>query len=141
MLIWPFARNLWSLAIYSVAFGATAGGFAVLRPRFSAAVVGDDATVSSDSESDQSGSDEDEVRKKNKSMFIFGVLTASRGIAIASSGFVTEALVNQDSNDISSYGAGRKWRALMIYTGVTMTVASLGAVAQFVPHHVKLKLV
>lgn len=142
LLIWPFARNLWSLVIYSLAFGATAGGFAVLRPRFAAAVVGDDATVqisSSDTDDDAQRVDaEKEARQKNKSMFIFGVFTAARGIAILTSGFVTEALVHDDSSDISGYGAGRKWRDLMIYTGVSMTMASLGAFGKFVPYDRKI---
>ena len=121
--------------IYALAFGATAGGFAVLRPRFAAAVVNLDTLKSSTSSisdlSDEAAAEE-EARTKNKSMLIFGVLTASRGIAIAGSGFVTEALVNENSTDISGYGAGPKWRRLMIYTGITMIAASLGALGQFV---------
>ena len=71
-------------------------------------------------------------------MFIFGIFTAARGIAIVSSGFVTEALVNENSTDLTGYGLGTKWRYLMIYTGVTMTVASLGAFGKFVPFDLKI---
>ncbi|KAK2759175.1 hypothetical protein FQN54_003275 [Arachnomyces sp. PD_36] len=140
LLIWPFARNLWSLVLYALAFGATAGGFAVLRPRFAAAVIGEDVGNKSaeSSESDDPPDPEKEARQKNKSMFIFGVFTAARGIAIVTSGFVTEALVLEDSTDLSGYGAGKKWRSLMIYTGVTMIASSLGAFGKFVPHDMKL---
>ena len=135
LVIWPFARKIWSLVIYAMAFGATAGGFAVLRPRFAAAVVDLDrpkSPTSSTLDLSDEAATEEEARAKNKSMLIFGVFTASRGTAIAVSGFITEALVNEDSTDISGYGAGPKWRGLMIYTGITMTVASLGALGQFV---------
>lgn len=113
----------------------------MLRPRFAAAVVGDDSTVISvaSPEDDNIQQDEDEeARQKNKSMFIFGVFTAARGIAIVSSGFVTEALVHNDSKDLKGYGLGTKWRSLMIYTGVTMIVASLGALGKFVPCDLKI---
>lgn len=70
-------------------------------------------------------------------MFIFGVLTSSRGVAIALSGFVTEALMNEGSDNTSGYGMVTKLGALIIYTGVTTMVASLGAVAKFVPHRLK----
>ena len=144
LLVWPFARNFWSLAIYSLAFGATAGGFTVLRPRIAAAIVGDDQTIASaaslesDESDDASRDEEKEARQKNKFMFIFGVFTAARGIGIVSSGFVTEALVHENSTDLTGYGSGTKWRNLMIFTGVTMIVASLGALGKFVPYDVKI---
>jgi hypothetical protein len=72
-------------------------------------------------------------------MLIFGVLTASRGTAIVLSGFVTEALVKEESPSISGYGGGAKWRGLMIYTGVTMAVASFGALGRLVPHDIKIR--
>ncbi|KUI59804.1 putative transporter ESBP6 [Cytospora mali] len=167
LLIWPWCRNLWSLCLFSLCYGATAGGFAVLRPRFAAAVVGDDVTVnqspeSSESEDGMSAPDpapvtagvhagqekahaethqkkkEAEARQKNKSMLIFGVFTAMRGVAIISSGFITVALVHEEGN-LSGWGDGTKWRNLMIYTGVIMTAASLGALAKFVPCDLKFK--
>ena len=144
LLVWPFARNFWSLAIYSLAFGATAGGLTVLRPRIAAAIVGDDQTVASapslesDESDDASRDEEKEARQKNKFMFIFGVFTAARGIGIVSSGFVTEALVHENSTDLTGYGSGTKWRNLTVFTGVTMIVASLGALGKFVPYDVKI---
>ncbi|KAM5465038.1 hypothetical protein MauCBS54593_006671 [Microsporum audouinii] len=139
LLIWPFARNLWSLVIYSLTFGATAGGFAVLRPRFAAAVVGDDTAAALSPEGENTPPDaEKAARLKNKSMLIFGVFTAARGMAIFTSAFVTEALVHEDLRDISGYGAGPKWRDLMVYTGVSMTVASLGAFGKFVRYDWKI---
>jgi hypothetical protein len=126
--------------LYSLAFGATAGGFAVLRPRFAAAVIGDDdARSSADSEKNDSGGQGEQTNNKDKSMLIFGVLTASRGVAIVASGFVTEALVKEESSSISGYGGGAKWRDLMVYTGVMMAVASFGALGRLVPHSVKIR--
>lgn len=71
-------------------------------------------------------------------MLIFGIFTAVRGIAIVSSGFVTEALVLEYSSDLNGYGLGTKWRSLILYTGITMTVASLGALGKFVPFSKKI---
>lgn len=113
LLIWGFARNLWSLVLFSLAFGSTAGGFAVLRPRFAAAIVGD------------------EGEQDRQSLLIFAVLTASRGAAIVGSGFIMTDLVGQ-GQETRGYGGGRQWRDLIIYTGVVMLVASLGAVGMFV---------
>ncbi|KAI0003114.1 major facilitator superfamily domain-containing protein [Xylariaceae sp. FL0662B] len=140
LLIWPFARNLWSLVVYSLAFGATAGDFAVLRPRFAAAVIREDATdtVEIPSENDAQSNELKQI-DQNKSMLIFGIFTAARGIAILSSGFVTVALVNEESTDLSGYGLGARWRSLMIYTGITMTAASLGALGKFVRHDLKIR--
>ncbi|KAL1854493.1 hypothetical protein Daus18300_011414 [Diaporthe australafricana] len=147
LLIWPFASKLWSLVIFSLAYGATAGGFAVLRPRFAQAVVGDNGgnkaasgASAPDGESEQgpvppqdaAEEKESEVRDRNKSMFIFGIFTAVRGIAILSSGFITVGLVHQESEDLDGYGHGYKWRSLIIYTGVTQIVSALGTVAKFI---------
>ncbi|GAB7354677.1 hypothetical protein MBLNU459_g5101t2 [Dothideomycetes sp. NU459] len=115
-LIWGFARNLWSLVLFSLAFGSTAGGFAVLRPRFAAAIVGDEG------EQDQ------------QSLLIFAILTASRGTAIVGSGFIMTDLVGVGSST-AGYGGGSEWRNLVIYTGVVMLAASLGAVGFFVSPH------
>lgn len=147
LLIWPFARKLWSLVVFSLAYGATAGGFAVLRPRFAQAVVGNDGgnkvasgASTSDVDSEQGAvppqgtadEKEREVRDRNKSMFIFGIFTAVRGIAILSSGFITVGLVHEDSKDLDGYGDGYKWRSLIIYTGVTQIVSALGTAAKFI---------
>jgi hypothetical protein len=48
-------------------------------------------------------------------MLRFGVLTASRGAAIVASGFVTEALVKEESSSISGYGGGTKWEIDGLY--------------------------
>ncbi|KAG8157997.1 hypothetical protein KVR01_012269 [Diaporthe batatas] len=129
LLIWPWCRNLWSLSLFSLCFGATAGGFAVLRPRFAAAVVGDDQAAAAQknsgdaSESETTPGDpaagedsrsEAEARQRNKSMLIFGVFTAVRGTAV---------LAIKEKYSVVE--------ALMIYTGVIM----LGALGKFVPHN------
>lgn len=112
-LIWGFARNLWSLAIFSMAFGSTAGGFAVLRPRFAAAVVGD------------------EGEQDRQSLLIFAILTASRGSAIVGSGFIMTTMVSLDSST-AGWGGGRAWFPLVVYTGAVMLAASFGALGMFV---------
>jgi hypothetical protein len=45
LCIWGLAKDMWSLSLFSPAFGSTAGGFAVLRPRISAATVGNDGNL------------------------------------------------------------------------------------------------
>ena len=112
LLIWGFSRNLWSLVIFSFLYGGTAGGYAVLRPRFAAGIVGHDGN-------------------KEQSLLIFGILTAMRGAAIISSGFVASAQLNESARITSGYGA-HKWLRVIIYTGVMMFAASLGSLGFFV---------
>lgn len=111
-LIWGFSHNLWSLAIYSFLYGGTAGGYAVLRPRFAAGIVGHD-------------------RNKEQSLLIFGILTAMRGSAIVASGFVSTTQIDESAKVTSGYGA-HKWLRIIIYTGIMMMVASLGALGFFI---------
>ncbi|KAL9012050.1 MAG: hypothetical protein Q9173_003153 [Seirophora scorigena] len=111
-LIWGFSRKLWSLAIYSFLYGGTAGGYAVLRPRFAAGIVGHD-------------------QNKEQSLLIFGILTAMRGSAIVASGFLSTALLDEGAKVTSGYGA-HKWLGIIVYTGVMMIVASLGALGFFI---------
>ncbi|KAH0380375.1 MFS general substrate transporter, partial [Aureobasidium melanogenum] len=113
LLIWGFARSLWSLSIFALAFGSTAGGFAVLRPRFAAEVVGD----------------QDE--QDNQSLLVFAILTASRGSAIIGSGFIMKTFVHEGESN-KGWGGGSAWSSLVIYTGVIMFAASFGAVGMFV---------
>ncbi|KAI1811457.1 major facilitator superfamily domain-containing protein [Poronia punctata] len=151
LLIWPFARQLWSLVIFSLVFGALVPGFAVLRPRFAAAVIGKDrkvatqgdvdiseATVEEEEAETETETETEAARQRNKSLLIFGILTAARGIAIVAASFVSVALVHEESADLSGYGLGTKWRNLIIYTGVTMAVASLGAIGKFIPFDAKI---
>ena len=113
LCIWGFAKNLWSLVVFSLAYGATAGGFAVLRPRFSAAIVGDD-------------------NNNEQSMLIFSMLTASRGTAIIASGFITTALVDTSAPVERSWAGGERYMDLVIYTAALMFMASFGALGMFV---------
>ena len=112
LLVWGFSHKLWDLAIFSMLFGATAGGFAVFRPRFASAIVGND-------------------ENNEQSLLIFGVLTAMRGVAIIASGFITSAQLNESVKVTSGYGAG-KWLHVIVYVGVTMLIASSGALGIFV---------
>ncbi|KAH0284072.1 MFS general substrate transporter [Aureobasidium namibiae CBS 147.97] len=113
LLIWGFARNLWSLSVFAVAFGSTAGGFAVLRPRFAAEIVGD------------------QEEQDNQSLLVFAILTASRGSAIIGSGFIMKSLVHEGWST-KGWGGGPAWSNLVIYTGAIMFAASFGAVGMFV---------
>lgn len=112
LLIWGFSHSLWSLAIFVLLYGGTAGGFAVLRPRFAAAIVGHDSN-------------------KEQSLLIFGILTATRGFAIMASGFIASAQLDEGFKVTSGYGAG-KWLRVIVYTGIMMLVASLGNLGMFI---------
>jgi hypothetical protein len=105
LLIWGFARDLWSLAAFATLYGATAGGYAVLRPLFAEAIVG--------------GQDE-----KEQNLLVFGILTALRGAAIIASGFVAERKLDETSEIGSGYGGG-KWEELILYTGMVLFASSL----------------
>ena len=112
-LIWGFSHALWAVALFVLLYGATAGGFAVLRPRFTTAIV---------------GGDDD----KEQSLLVFGVLTAARGVVIVLSGFIAEAQLDARSEVTGDYGAG-KWLKIIVYTGAMMLGASLGNLGVFLP--------
>jgi hypothetical protein len=112
-LIWGFARHLWSLSLFALAFGSTAGGFAVLRPRFAAEIVGD----------------QDE--QDNQSLLVFAILTASRGSAIIGSGFIMRTIVHT-GEFTEGWGGGQAWSHLLVYTGTVMLIAGFGAAGIFV---------
>lgn len=114
LLIWGFARNLWSLAIFAIAFGCTAGGFAVLRPRFASAIIGN------------------QHESNQQSLLVFSILTSSRGTAIISSGFIMTALIYTERSE-TGWGGGQAWSQLLIYCGTAMLLASLGAMGKFLP--------
>lgn len=87
-------------SLFSLAIGSTAGGFSVLRPRFVAAIVGN------------------EGEQDRQSLLIFVVLTASRGAAIVGSGFIMADLVDPTGSKVG-YGGGSAWVRL-VYTGTIM---------------------
>jgi hypothetical protein len=111
--IWGFARNMWSLSLFSLAFGGTAGGFSVLRLRIAAATVGND-------------------NNNEQSMLIFSILTALRGASIIACGFVSTVLVHENIPVSGAYAGGGRYRDLLVYTAVLMVAASFGAVAKLV---------
>jgi hypothetical protein len=113
LCIWGFAKDMWSLSLFSLAFGGTAGGFAVLRPRIAAAIVGND-------------------NSNEQSMLIFSVLTALRGSAIIACGFVSTALVHESIPVSGAYAGGGRYQDLLIYTAVLMFAASFGATTKFI---------
>ncbi|KAI1321508.1 major facilitator superfamily domain-containing protein [Xylariaceae sp. FL0255] len=136
LLIWAFARKLYSLVIFSLVFGATAGGYAVLRPRFARAVLGTDGKALPEADSSEN-LDETIARHRNKSMLIFGIFTAARGAAIIASGFIDVTLVRNEYTSLAGYGLGPRWRDLIIFTGVVMTSASFGVFGRWIPHALK----
>ena len=111
LVIWSFARNIWSLIIFAMLFGATAGGYDVLRPRFADAIVGDE-------------------KKKEQNLLVFGVLTALRGASIIASGFIAEAQLDEGDEITDGYGGG-KWKDVILYTGIVMLGSSLGSLGWF----------
>jgi MFS family permease len=111
LVIWSYARDLWSLVIFAILYGATSGGYAVLRPRFADAIVGDETD-------------------KEQNLLVFGVLTALRGAAIIASGFIAEIQLDEATEITRGYGGG-KWRDVILYTGIVMLCSSLGGLGWF----------
>jgi MFS family permease len=111
LAIWGFARNLWSFVIFAILFGATAGGYAVLRPRFAEAIVSNS-------------------KDKEQTLLVFGILTALRGAAIIASGFVVATRLNEEAPVASEYGGG-KWKDGILYTGIVMFASSLSGLGWF----------
>ena len=111
LAIWGFTRNLWSFVIFAILYGATSGGYAVLRPRFAEAIVSNE-------------------KDKEQALLVFGILTALRGAAIIASGFVVATQLNEEAPITSGYGGG-KWRDVILYTGIVMLASSLGGLGWF----------
>lgn len=111
LAIWGFTRNLWSFVVFAILYGATSGGYAVLRPRFAEAIVANE-------------------KDKQQTLLVFGILTALRGAAIIASGFVVATQLNEEAAVTSGYGAG-KWRNVILYTGIVMFASSLGGLGWF----------
>lgn len=105
-MLWGYSHEFWSLITYVILYGATAGGFGVLRPRFAAAIVDNDAD-------------------KAQSLLVFGALTAVRGTAIVISGVVASGLLDESARVTDGFGVG-KWSKIIFFVGVMMLVASFG---------------
>ena len=111
-LLWGYSRQLWSLIAFALLYGSTAGGFSTLRPRFAAAIVNDETDT-------------------EQNLLVFGVLTAMRGVAIVSSGFISSSMLDGNAKTTSDFGVG-KWSQLILYVGFMMLAASLGACGAFI---------
>lgn len=129
LLIWPFGRTFGLLLCFSILYGCTAGGFAVLRQRFATTVL-ENASQPDFVDEDKMDSMEERERATGQATFIFGILTASRGVSVTASGFLTAALVHPESTDLKGYGLGHKWRNVMIFTGSTMHLACVGVLGK-----------
>jgi len=105
LVIWGFSHTLWSLAIFSLLYGATAGGCSVLGPLFATAIIGHE-------------------NNKDQSLLVFGILTAMRGAGMVASGFIASSQLDRSVPVTNGY-SGNRWLRVVVYTGVTMCVASL----------------
>ena len=115
LLIWGYSRQVWSLIAFALLYGSTAGGFSTLRPRFAAAIANDE-------------------KDTEQNLLVFGVLTAMRGVAIVCSGFISSSILNENAKITSTFGVG-KWSRLILYVGIMMLAASLGACGAFIRTH------
>lgn len=107
-MLWGYSNKFWSLIVFVLLYGATAGGFGVLRLRFSAAIVSD--------ESDRA-----------QGLLVLSLLTAIRGVAVVTSGYVASGLLNESAKLTDGFGVG-KWSKVILFVGSMMLVASLGIV-------------
>ncbi|KAF2115462.1 major facilitator superfamily domain-containing protein [Lophiotrema nucula] len=111
LLIWGWSSIIASLIIFALIYGFSAGGYAVLRGRFSATVVGNEHDVS-------------------QGLMIFGVYTGIRGLGNIASGFVGTALVDERVQAQRGY-AWKKWVPLVVFIGLGMFVAAVLGGAQY----------
>ncbi|KAG8169444.1 hypothetical protein KVR01_000189 [Diaporthe batatas] len=109
LVLWGLGRSYWMLVILSILFGAFSFSFVVFRSHMAAAVVGDKL-------------------HPNEELVVSGALLATRGIACIASGYTGAAVVGASEHlgILPGYGAG-KWQTLIIYEGVLMFGASMGA--------------
>lgn len=109
LILWGLGRSYWMLVLLSILFGAFSFSFVVFRSHMAAAVIGDKL-------------------HPNEELVVSGALLATRGIACIASGYTGAAVVGASEylGMRAGYGAG-KWRGLIIYEGVLMFGASMGA--------------
>lgn len=113
LFLWGWAQTYWPLFLYVVIYGAMSGGIQVLRSRFATAVVGKDDEASG--------------------LIVYGILTATRGVAMISSGLIGATLVDQGEKVGEWYGAG-KWGNIILFVGCTMSAVGLTVVARWLKH-------
>lgn len=120
LTFWGMAHTYTFLVLLVVVFGASSGAFVVLRSSFATRIMDDGR--------------ENEFKSAEARMeesVVSGLLMSVRGVATIASGFVGKAIVEASQStplDARSYAGGR-WSGLVVFTGVMMAVASLGAVA------------
>lgn len=105
----------------------------MLRPRFASLVLENDKADAQSQSIDESDiiDIEEQDRENGQATFIFGILTASRGVSVTASGFITAALIHPESTDLEGYGLGKRWRNVIILTGGTMMLSLLGVFGKF----------
>ena len=119
LLLWGFEgyrSSFPALLFVCFLYGGASGGYAVLRTRFSSAIVGDDEPTPED--------------QNHQTLIVFGVLTLLRGFSNAGSGFVGAALVDESVEVVPGYGV-KKWRWLIVFVGLTMVIAAGGAAGKW----------
>lgn len=119
LIAWGLAKSYPPLVAAMMLFGASSGGFVVLRSSFASQIV-----VRNKRYSKGVG---DLERRTNESL-VSGVLMSIRGIATIASGFVGKAIVQGSENIALGPGYGSdKWMSLILFTGIVMGAASLGS--------------
>lgn len=104
-----------------ILFGASSGGFVVLRSSFASRIVYKRNTVQ---QKDVSA----EYQKTKTESLVSGLLMLVRGIATIASGLVGRAIVQRSQNIPLGDGyAADRWQGLVIFVGVMMAATSLGA--------------
>lgn len=117
--------------------GGTSGAFVVFRSSFATCIVVATA-VAADVAEEEAGARTVAVEEKKldedtraTESLVSGILMSIRGVATVCSGLIGKEIV-AGSQDLplrsDAYAEGR-WRNLVIFTGITMAVSSLGSLA------------
>ncbi|KAJ8118890.1 hypothetical protein OPT61_g231 [Boeremia exigua] len=119
LTIWGFGKTYPPLVALMFLFGASSGGFVVLRSSLATQIV---------IRNKQHTKASTKLEKRTNESLVSGVLMSARGVAFVVSGFVGKAIVQKSENIPigPGYGAG-KWKSLILFTGIIMGVASFGS--------------
>ncbi|KAF2010556.1 MFS general substrate transporter [Aaosphaeria arxii CBS 175.79] len=112
LLYWGEVKSLSASVIFATMYGASSGGFGILRSRFAGTVVGDSG-------------DREQI------LIVLGLFTAARGAGNVAGGFIGQGLVDEDiSVQWRSYGL-QKWMPLILFVTAGMLLAgALGGLQQ-----------
>lgn len=111
ILLWSEAKTLTAVIIFAIIYGASSGGYGILRSRFAIEVTGKE--------------------DREQMLTVLGLFTAMRGAGNVAGGFFGERLVDEKVPVLlTAYGLD-KFTPLVVFVGLSMLFAGLSGAVQY----------